>query len=68
MQGTPRKQVPRLPVTENGKLVAVLALADVACAIRGQPGNRTPASVALADTLAAISAPRTPHQTAAAAG
>jgi len=49
-----QKQVRRLPVLERGKLVGVLALADIARHLVKNEGIRTPAYVALAHTLAAI--------------
>lgn len=61
------RQVRRLPITENGKLVGVLALADVARVVRAEHGNRVPGCVALAHTLAAVSAQRASAQTASAA-
>jgi CBS domain-containing protein len=50
------KQVRRLPVTENGKLVGVVSLADVARDIARQGGGRIPTSLVFADALASISA------------
>jgi CBS domain-containing protein len=52
------KRVRRLPVTIDGRLVGLLALADIAREIRTHQGNPIPACVALAHTLAAISQPR----------
>ncbi len=51
-------RVRRLPVLENGRLLGLLTLADISRAIQKQPGNRIPACVALADTLALISEQR----------
>lgn len=48
------KQVRRLPVVENGRLVGVLALADIARDIRRYDGNKNPACLALAHTVMAI--------------
>lgn len=61
------RQVRRLPVIENGKLVGVLTLADIARVVCARHGNRVPACVALAHTVAAISAERTTAQRASAA-
>lgn len=47
-------RVRRLPVVEDGRFVGLVTLADVARDIRKQPGNRVPACVALADTLAVV--------------
>lgn len=54
------KQVHRLPVVEAGKLVGILALADIARDIRAHGGNRVPACAALAHVLASISEQRPP--------
>jgi CBS domain-containing protein len=51
-------KVRRLPVVENGKLVGLLTLADIARELRHGGGNRVRACVALAHVLASISAPR----------
>ncbi len=51
-------QVRRVPVVENGKLVGVLTLADIAREMRNSGANRIRACVALAHVLAAISTPR----------
>jgi CBS domain-containing protein len=51
------KRVRRLPVTAGGRLVGLLTLADIARDLR-RHGNRVPACVALAHTLAEISEPR----------
>jgi CBS domain-containing protein len=47
-------RVRRLPVIEQDRLVGLITLADISRAIRKQPGNRIPACVALADTVALI--------------
>lgn len=51
------KQIRRLPVVEHRKLVGIIALADVAIALREQRGKPVLSAVALAHTLAAISRP-----------
>jgi signal-transduction protein with cAMP-binding, CBS, and nucleotidyltransferase domain len=51
-------QVRRLPVTENGRVVGILTLADIAREVHKREGNRAPACMAVADTLAAISKER----------
>jgi len=51
-------QVRRLPVVENGKLVGMLALADIAREVREAGANRVRACVALAHLVASLSAPR----------
>lgn len=51
------KQVRRLPVVEHRRLVGIIALADVAVALREQRGKPVLSAVALAHTLAAISRP-----------
>jgi CBS domain-containing protein len=50
-----QKQVHRIPVTENGSLVGIVALADLARHVRGSAGNSLPACVTLAHTVAKIS-------------
>jgi CBS domain-containing protein len=50
-------QVRRLPVLEEGRLVGVLSLADLAREVGHSGGNRIPGCVALAHALAAISEP-----------
>jgi len=50
-----QKQVHRLPVTESGRLVGLITLADLARDVRGRAGNPVPASIALAHALASIS-------------
>jgi CBS domain-containing protein len=61
------KQVRRLPVTNDGRLVGILTLADIARAVDRREGNRIPACVALAHTLAAIAKERSPSAAAHAA-
>jgi CBS domain-containing protein len=55
-----KEQVRRLPVLEDGKLVGIVALADIARHIAKQDGNRIPACIALTHTLASISEHRPP--------
>jgi CBS domain-containing protein len=52
------KQVRRLPVTLDGRLVGIVTLADIAREIEKHDGNRTRACVALSHTLATISKQR----------
>jgi CBS domain-containing protein len=54
------RQVHRLPITEAGRLVGILSLADVARYLKSYPGNSVPGCVALAHTIAGLSAARTP--------
>jgi CBS domain-containing protein len=54
------KQVRRLPVTDGGRLVGILTLADIAREFEKHEGSRTPAWVALAHTLSAITQQRAP--------
>jgi len=49
------RQLHRIPITEQGRLVGIVALADLARHLRRTEGNSLPASVALAHTLASIS-------------
>jgi len=52
-----RRQVRRIPVVENERLLGVITLADIALYL-DTPDTPTSASLALSATLAAISAPR----------
>jgi CBS domain-containing protein len=61
------KQVHRLPITEAGKLVGILSLADVARRVRAQEGNRLAGCVALAHTVASISENAAPPSASASA-
>jgi CBS domain-containing protein len=54
------RQVRRLPVVEGGRLVGIVALADLARDVRRATGNRLPACVALTHALASISEQRAP--------
>lgn len=49
------RQVRRLPVTENGRMMGIVSLGDLARRLRGHDANRTAGRVALADSLALIS-------------
>jgi CBS domain-containing protein len=51
-------QVRRVPVTEDGRLVGIVTLADIAREIEKDGGNSTRACVALSHTLAVISKQR----------
>jgi len=61
------KQVRRVPITEHGRLVGIVALADIARHVRSSDGNSLPACVVLAHTLGRISAGRADVPTRAAA-
>jgi signal-transduction protein with cAMP-binding, CBS, and nucleotidyltransferase domain len=52
------KQVRRIPVVDEGKLVGIVTLADIARHIETDAGVHTGAALDLAHTLAAISEPR----------
>lgn len=62
-----QRQVRRVPVVEDGKLVGFLTLADVAREIQSHQGNRAPACAALAHTISSISEPRSREAQARAA-
>lgn len=53
------KQVRRLPVIEDGKLVGLISLADVAQKIVGYQTKHVPACLAFTDAVAAISTQKT---------
>lgn len=61
------KQVRRLPVIEEGKLVGLISLADVAQKIAGYHTKHIPACLAFTDAVAAISAHKPPSEKRAAA-
>jgi CBS domain-containing protein len=54
------KQVRRLPVTQDGRLVGIVTLADIAREVESYSGDRSGACVALSHTVAAISKQRPP--------
>jgi CBS domain-containing protein len=53
-----QKQVHRIPVTQNGNLVGIVAIADLARHVRSSAGNSLPACVTLAHAVAKISEQR----------
>lgn len=53
-----QEQVRRVPIVENGRLVGIVTLADIARYIESELGFSTAAGMDLAHTLAAISEPR----------
>jgi len=55
------KQVRRLPVTEAGKLVGLISVADVAQKIAGYHTKHIPACLAFTDAVSAISAQKPPN-------
>jgi CBS domain-containing protein len=59
------RQVHRVPILEDGKLVGIVALADLARYTRRHRGNTLPACLALAHTVAAISESRKGQASAA---
>jgi CBS domain-containing protein len=61
------RQVHRIPVTEGGRLVGIVALADLARHVRSGEGNNLPGCVILAHTIGRISAGRAEVATRAAA-
>ena len=62
-----QNQVHRVPITEQGRLVGIVALADIARYVQSSDGNSLPACVMLAHALARISAGRADVPTRAAA-
>ena len=61
------RQVRRLPVIDDGKLVGVITMADIVRHVSEYQGNSVAACIAVTDTLAEISEKRAPQSVHAAA-